>query len=99
MGWEVLLNTSVTTVTNYTIKNVNTYKFLSIELRFNGLLIAQMLIPASQYSQVRNISGFVDASQHIAIGQIVFNSPTSVKAWVCSQVNGNNIYVMIRGIR
>ncbi|MEE1517253.1 MAG: hypothetical protein UF228_06615 [Lachnospiraceae bacterium] len=101
MNWETLLTTNATTQTSFTIKDITAYKFISLELRFTGsqYMIAQMIFPAFEYSRCRSISGHVDSVSANAIGQLIFTSTTTVKAFVTSQVNNNQIYIVLRGIK
>lgn len=101
MNWETLLTTNATTQTSFTIKDITAYKFISLELRFTGsqYMIAQMIFPAFEYSRCRSISGHVDSVSSNAIGQLIFTSTTTVKAFVTSQVNNNQIYIVLRGIK
>ena len=96
-----MLTTNVTTQKTFTINDITTYKFISLELRFTSsqYMVAQMILPAYEYSRCRSISGHVDASGNCAIGQLIFDNTTTVKAFVTAQVNSNQIYVVLRGIR
>lgn len=101
MDWETLVATNATTQTTFTINDITTYNFISLELQFtnSGYKIAQMIFPAYEYSRCRSISGHIDAIANCAIGQLVFTSTTTVKAFVPVQVNTNQIYVVLRGIK
>ena len=79
--------------------NISDYSFLSLELWFLDKIIGQIILPKDNYNLFRNVSGFVDTRSDIAIGQLIFTSKTSVNAWVSSQVNGDDIYIKLRGIK
>ena len=101
MAWDTLLTTNVTTQTTFTIKDITAYKFISLELHFTnaGYKVAQMILPACEYSRCRSISGHVDALANCAIGQLMLTSTTTVKAFVPQQVNNQQIYIVLRGIK
>ena len=83
----------------FTVTDLTSFKFLSLELVFNNQVIAQILTPAIQYNRLRCIAGYVDAETNLSIGYCVCDSPTTVNVMVIRQVNKTNMYVMLRGIK
>ena len=99
VNWNtVIIDTNTATPKTFTV-NISDYSFLSLELWFLDKIIDQIILPKDNYNLFRNISGFVDSSSKIAIGQLIFTSKTSVNVWVTSQVNDDNIYIKLRGIK
>ena len=98
VNWNEIINTNNTTSTTFTV-NISDYSFLSLELWFLDAILGQVILPKANYNLFRNVSGFVDTYSNIAIGQLIFTSETSVNVWVPSQVNGDDIYVKLRGIK
>ena len=99
VNWNnVIINTNTGTQKAFTV-NISDYSFLSLELWFLDKIIDQIILPKDNYNLFRNVSVFVDTRSDIAIGQLFFTSKTSVNAWVSSQVNGDDIYIKLRGIK
>lgn len=98
MKWITLLETNVNTQTLYDIDDLRKYKFLAMELLFEGQFVAQIIIKVNDYLTLRCVSGYVDSTEYIALGRVLFRSTTSVYAWIPSQVNVNQVYIRLRGI-
>ena len=99
MTWTVLLRENVTTETTFTIPDITKYKFISLALMFGEYVISEVIVPSSWYNRLRNISGYVDNENFLAIGRCLIENPTTMKGYVTKQVNTNGIYLTLFGIK
>lgn len=70
-----------------------------MELVFIREIISQIIIPKDNYSYFRCISGYVDSTSNIAIGSLKFKDINTIIANVPKQINENQIYVKLIGIK